>query len=504
MKKTGLFLFGLAALVFTGCKTLEGIEVVSRPSRTVFGQGQEFSAEGLVVNALYDKGDTEAVTIPKTSVTGYDKHRTGIQRITVTYQGKTTSFEVTVVPLVSLTMTSPPSKTRYKLGENFNGSGMVFQGEWEEIGSQRLPAGAVAITGYNKDMGGVQTLTGTYEGQTVTFTVEVVSLTGITVVQPPAKTVYKAGESLNLEGLVVQSLWGDTPGETVTITSADVSGFDTTRPGAQTLVVTYEGKTAAFQVTVAAMSALTITSNPRKLRYKTGESLDLSGLTVMGAWEGIGDEYLSVGPRNVTGFDPDKIGVQTLTVRVNNRTAAFQVSVAGLVSLKITSFPDKLTYVQGEPLDFTGLQVMGVYSDRVTSYEEPVNVSFPRNFSAYDPNRLGSQVITVTVGAVSANFPISIVAARSPSYGGIADAGRPGGRPGDRGDTGPAPGGRTGGRDDTGPAPGGRSGGRDDEGGPATASGGRAGGKADTGATASTPGGRTGGRDDTGPAPGGR
>ncbi|GLX66903.1 S-layer homology domain-containing protein [Paenibacillus glycanilyticus] len=87
-----------------------------------------------------------------------------------------------------------------------------------------------------------------------------VSLTSIAVTTLPAKTQYKVGESLDLAGLVVTASYSDTTSSPVAITSANISGFDSTTTGTKTVTVTVGGKTTTFNVTI--VSASTVPTGP--------------------------------------------------------------------------------------------------------------------------------------------------------------------------------------------------------------------------------------------------
>ena len=73
--------------------TVEYIEV-SGNYKTEFTQGDTFSFGG-VVTATYDNGDEKDVTA-LSKFTGYDMETTGDQTVTVSYEGKTTTYEITV------------------------------------------------------------------------------------------------------------------------------------------------------------------------------------------------------------------------------------------------------------------------------------------------------------------------------------------------------------------------------------------------------------------------
>ena len=75
------------------------------------------------------------------------------------------------------------------------------------------------------------------------------TLTSISIVSLPNKTVYNVGEQLNTSGLRIRADYSDGSSETLS-SGFTVSGFDSSSEGIQTITVTYEGKTATFDVAV--------------------------------------------------------------------------------------------------------------------------------------------------------------------------------------------------------------------------------------------------------------
>jgi hypothetical protein len=360
MKRWASIGFLCILLVCAGCKSLQlvSLNVVSAPVRTEYGQGQALDTAGLSLSGVYEDNKTKPVPVKPEYVSGYDPHRVGEQTVVVTIDGVVASFKVTVKPLVSLAVLTPPSKVNYKLGQDFDQAGLSVQAGWDGISPAVLSPDAYTISGYDKARTGRQTLNVVAEGKTASFDVNVVAMSLITITSPPSKSLYKAGEDLDIAGLVVSGAWPGIGEEALPVTAADISGYDKNRSGSQTLTVALSGKRASFNVTVVPMT-LEITSPPQKTRYKTGESLDLTGLVVTKSWQGIGSEQAVIDPADVSGFDNTRRGRQTLTVNVDGVSARLNVTVAALVSLAIREFPVKLTYNQGEPLDLTGLAVSG-------------------------------------------------------------------------------------------------------------------------------------------------
>ena len=78
------------------------------------------------------------------------------------------------------------------------------------------------------------------------------AVTSIAITTAPTKTTYTAGDELDLTGIVITATYNDETTATVSSDDVTVTGFDSEAAGTQTITVTYEGKTATFEVTVEA------------------------------------------------------------------------------------------------------------------------------------------------------------------------------------------------------------------------------------------------------------
>ena len=78
-------------------------------------------------------------------------------------------------------------------------------------------------------------------------------LTSISVKTPPTKTTYSIGETLKLDGLVVEGTYEGGTKRNLTITMANISGFDSSSAAAnQTVTITVGKLTTTFKVTISA------------------------------------------------------------------------------------------------------------------------------------------------------------------------------------------------------------------------------------------------------------
>ncbi|MDI3537770.1 MAG: hypothetical protein PWR12_583 [Eubacteriaceae bacterium] len=77
-----------------------------------------------------------------------------------------------------------------------------------------------------------------------------VTLQSIAITSPANKLTYQLGESLDISGLVVTGTYSDGSTKTESITTANISGFDSSTAGTKTLTITVGGKTATYTIRV--------------------------------------------------------------------------------------------------------------------------------------------------------------------------------------------------------------------------------------------------------------
>jgi uncharacterized protein YkuJ len=146
----------------------------------------------------------------------------------------------------------------------------------------------------------------------------------IEITSLPTKTVYSIGDSFDRTGLKVTATLEN--GEKNEITAFTVSGYDSETAGEQTLTVKYMGKTATFTVTVKEISSITISQKPTKTTYSQGQTFDTSGMVVKAVYTDGTSSEISSG-YEVSGYNSENLGSQTVTVTYKDKTATFTVEV---------------------------------------------------------------------------------------------------------------------------------------------------------------------------------
>ncbi len=276
--------------------TLSKITVENMPTKTTYNAGESFDAAGLALTAAYSDGSTQTI-LSGFVCTPIELTTAGTQTITVTYEDKTTTFGVTVVPvtLMSIAVKTMPTKTTYNAGESFDAAGLTLTAAYSD-GSTRTVSSGFTCAPTALSTIGAQTIAVTYEGRTTTLAVQVnpAALTKIAIETMPEKTTYTVGERFDPTGLTLTATYSD--GSTQMIPSGFVCTPTTlTTAGMQTVTVTYESKPTTLIVTVLPDSGVSMRVTPKEAAVSAGEHVDFSfttsGLPVFSESESY-DQYI--------------------------------------------------------------------------------------------------------------------------------------------------------------------------------------------------------------------
>lgn len=238
----------------------------------------------------------------------------------------------------------------------------------------------------------------------------------------PNRTKYlqDTTDAFDLTGAVIMANYpeGDFPAK---LDQVIVKDFDPTVPGVQQVTLEHKGCTTTLPIEIEEdiPERIEIEKNPELLTYKQNsvDEVMLSGIVVKayfadGRVRTVDEKDLIAG-----GFNPSKIGKQTITVTYRTKTATFEVEVEPLViypeSLEIVTLPIKTNYFQNseETLVTTGLKVNGIYADG-TVENIPLN---DLEFVGFDLSALGTKEIKVRYFDIETSFDITIIEEPDPT-----------------------------------------------------------------------------------------
>ena len=150
-----------------------GISVKTNPDKVSYYKGDTLNTTGLTLTVSYNNGTTKTVNSGFTC-TPIALNTVGTQKITVSYGGQTTSFNVTVaeVQVSSISIKANPSKISYFVGDTLSTSGLVLNVKYNN-GSSTTVSSGFTCSPTSLGTAGTQRITVSYGGQSTSFDVTV-------------------------------------------------------------------------------------------------------------------------------------------------------------------------------------------------------------------------------------------------------------------------------------------------------------------------------------------
>jgi len=166
-------------------RKIKSVSLEKGPKKTVYKEGEKLDLRGGTLRVQYEGGQADELinlTHSGVTVSGYNAHQKGEQKLTVSYLGLPVSGDLKVQvtgqdegkpkEVAGLYITQKP-KTDYLVGEQLDLAegrfGVLYDDETEE--SHAFTDQGVEITGYDAQKTGRQTLTLHYKGHTAEFDV---------------------------------------------------------------------------------------------------------------------------------------------------------------------------------------------------------------------------------------------------------------------------------------------------------------------------------------------
>ena len=384
-------------------KTVTSIAVKDKPSKTEYDHGDTVNLAGGVITVTYSDNSTENVSMtdPKVSIDSGSIANINNNVVKISYSGKTTTFNIKVNdPVDSLAVTSPMNTIEYSHGDNLDFTGLKLTATKRSGATEDLTSTSdgvsisenVASVNSNKftktsadgvvPIKGTQVITFSYKNKTADETIIVNdTISSVSLISQPTKTVYKRGEDLNLTGAKVKVLLASGNSTTINLPdgSVKVSNFDNTKTGVkQNLTVSFGGKNADSTIDVEAYNYIVSSeiTAPTKLDYNYNTDLNLNGGKLTLVYKDTTIKNVNLTSAMISGYDKTKIGTQQITVTYDTNyvlsdgtkipekiVKTFEVEVHNNAQTIEITAPTKTTYGHGDSLSLEGGKIEVTYAD---------------------------------------------------------------------------------------------------------------------------------------------
>lgn len=345
---------GVSATFDVNIGTIKSIAIKTMPTKTQYYVGDskyDVDGTGLVLTVTYSNGVKVDVD------SGYTLSRLNAtiggtwETVTVSLFDKQTSYQVYINPieLVSIEIDRLPN-TSYYVGDEFNSLGLRIKATYnngdyklKQASDCELLIGNASAEGYVFGTSGKKTVSVDYyengKNASVSFDVNAVAikLDRLEIAKQPTKIAYKAGESIDTAGMVINAIYNN--GDIVDITnSIDSIVCDMTTAGEKQAVVWYNNITATFDITVMSPSYISVTALPYKTTYNYGEEFDYRGMEVTAYYPDGSNKLIDDSEYTVSTDNSENPQNVMVTVSYNDKHDSFYVTVK-VPSISVSAVP---------------------------------------------------------------------------------------------------------------------------------------------------------------------
>lgn len=326
-----------------------------------------------------------------------------------------TTTELLDDSLKNIEIATPPTKTSYFEGEDFDKTGMVIKANYNNSTSTILDSSSYSITNGTNLKAGQTSVTITYEDKSVnqTISVEKNSVVELKIKTPPTKTSYFEGENFDKSGMVIEATYKD--GTTKTISDYTIENGNNLKADQAQVNISYGEKEIAQPITVISnsLNEIKVTKSPNKTKYVVGQNFDKTGMIVTGTYQnGQTQEIVDYIIENGTNLSK---GQTTVTIKYEEKTTTQSITVEEktITGISISKKPSKTQYIQNkEELDLTGGSIKVNYNDN--SSEEIDLTSEQVKITGFDNKKVGKNTITVMYQSQATTFDVEIIAEATP------------------------------------------------------------------------------------------
>lgn len=416
--------------------TLHSIAITTPPSKRSYIQGEPLDVSGGMLELRYDT-HTDTVPMNNSMVSGFDSQTVGSQKLTVTYQGVTTTLSITVkAPAVTntawgsnlfwnvdttgiLTISGSGPMAHYRDVQDPSNpyvDGYPWHTQKDAITTVQVNSGVTTLA--EQAFSGLKNLKSVQlpAGLTTVGNAALAFCANLTRVTFPAG-VASIGKDVFWDSAVnTITFQGSAP----TFDSAAFTGVTATAyyPGddaswTSDVRQNYGGTITWVDSNAPTLTGISISVMPTKLTYvQNQDDLDVTGGKLLLTSSDGSSKTIDMTADMVSGFDKNMVGTQKLIVTYMGLQTSYTVSVqAPLVVQNIFVSEDpvrqmKAYYMVGESLDLSGGVLVVRYTNR---YTEEIPLTDPAiTVTGFDSSKSARILLTFTYQGEECVKPIYI------------------------------------------------------------------------------------------------
>lgn len=231
----------------------------------------------------------------------------------------------------SISVTTMPDKTSYYEGQTLDLAGLVVTGTTSD--GETIAIDGYSVSGFDSSTVGTNTLTVSFKNCTTTFDLQILKdvPSEIVTVYTEIDHILLNDEQPKVTGIDVKYASGKT---TYTSSGFEVSGFDSSVAGTNTLTITYEGLEKQIDIHVSTSATIAL-SDGSKTTYLVGD--DFLGAYCTVEYDDGYQKTVSTYSDGLTfsGFDSSAVGTCEITMKYRNITGTATITITDTLTSNI-------------------------------------------------------------------------------------------------------------------------------------------------------------------------
>ena len=225
-------------------------------------------------------------------------------------------------------------------------------------------------------------------------------------VEPTVKEYY-ADSEIDPEGGEVKVYYKDGTRDTKDITKTMLRDYDMSVIGEQDVTVNYRDFTSTYKINIVErpeIENMTLISEPTKKEFVKGTEFDFTGCQVKVDYVGGKTETIDVIAKATEGGNINKLGNQTITYTLLDKSVEFTVKVipVEIESIAVENMPTQTVFVEGKTVKTDGLAIKAIYNNG----EEQLVDGYVLGEL---PTSIGKHQIQVSYSGCTTSFEVEII-----------------------------------------------------------------------------------------------
>ena len=219
-------------------KIITGIKLIQKPNKLTYFEGENICLDGLILMAKFNDGSQKEIK-------NYD-YNLNKNLVNIIYENFKTSFHIKYIPkkIQGFRIKQMPYKTNYFINEKFNPEGLIIE--------------AIYNNGTTKEFNNIKDEPLIYknsvllniENKEVEIKINLIqkSKIGLTLLQPPEKTVYSKDDVFKTDGMIIGVKYND--GTTEEIDNYDYNPKSALKLDTKNITIHYDNFTLDIPISV--------------------------------------------------------------------------------------------------------------------------------------------------------------------------------------------------------------------------------------------------------------